>query len=52
MVNTAGILIVPSLLSVRFVTTALDETMENSYVTGVPPGNRFLRSFLSIVVVP
>ena len=51
-VNTVGILIVPSVLSVKFVMTAIGESMENSYETGVPLGNLFLRSFPSIVVVP
>ena len=52
MVNTEGILIVASELSVRAVTSAIDEPMVNSYVTGTPERNRFRSSSPPIVVVP
>jgi len=40
MVNTVGVLIVPSTLVVKLVTMALDEPMENSYIAGKPGVNR------------
>ena len=52
MVNTVGVLIVPSILVVKLVTMAFNEPMENSYNAGKPDGKRAARSEPVMVVVP
>lgn len=52
MVNTVGVLIVPSTLVVKLVTMPFDEPMENSYILGEPDENRTARSEPEMMVVP